>query len=526
MRFQTGSQRRSPFSSLKSHLATALLGVLLGAVGTYAVLQGPGVAPDASEQRRLAEPGQPGDVTPPDGPKKTARLPVAIEEKSVPPVATVKLSPPPVAETEPPEQAAPAAPAEKKAAIGEAENKPVAEAKPAQVHRQVKIGPGDTLMEVLLQAGAGRREAHGAITAMREVFDPRRLRPGHQIDLVFEERIDPIVAGASRMYLVDLSFQASIERQIVSTLTADGFKANEIIQQLRRQTNRAEVTIEDSLYLAAVRAGIPVGVVIDLIHIYSFDIDFQRDIQPGDRFEVFYETFRLKSGEFVRSGEILYARLHTGGAELPLYRFLFKDGEVDFYNDKGHSVRKALMKTPVDGARLSYSVRKALMKTPVDGARLSSRFGRRRHPILGFTRMHRGVDFAAPRGTPIMAAGSGTLKFVGRKGGYGKYIQIRHNSEFSTAYAHMKGYAKGMRTGKRVQQGQTIGYVGSTGRSTGPHLHYEILRNNRQINPLGLKLPTGRKLKGEELKQFMRERDVIREDYKTAPLQQRPAQGN
>ena len=199
----------------------------------------------------------------------------------------------------------------------------------------------------------------------------------------------------------------------------------------------------------------------------------------------------MRDGVVVNNGEIQYAKLTLRGTELPLYRFETPEGNLDYFNTKGESVRKALMKTPIDGARLS------------------SRFGNRKHPILGYTRLHAGVDFAAPRGTPIYAAGDGTVTVAGTNGGYGKYIKIRHNGTYSTAYAHLNGYARGVRKGKRVRQGQVIGYVGSTGRSTGPHLHYEIHRNGKQINPLGLKLPSGEKLKGQTLEAFLSLRDTV-----------------
>jgi murein DD-endopeptidase MepM/ murein hydrolase activator NlpD len=192
-----------------------------------------------------------------------------------------------------------------------------------------------------------------------------------------------------------------------------------------------------------------------------------------------------------RSGEILFAELRLSGVRHRLYRFKAEDRRAEYFDYKGRSAQKALMKTPIDGARLS------------------SGYGRRRHPILGYTRMHRGIDFAAPRGTPVYSAGNGTVVRAGRNGSYGKYIRIRHNGRYSTAYAHLNGYARGLRKGRRVRQGQIVGYVGSTGRSTGPHLHYEILVGNRQVNPFRIKLPSGRRLGGRELKEFKAARDDI-----------------
>ena len=201
-------------------------------------------------------------------------------------------------------------------------------------------------------------------------------------------------------------------------------------------------------------------------------------------FDILLEKLHQKNGGFARWGEILYAKLTLSGKPLRLYRYKSKRHGVEYFDERGRSAQKALMKTPINGARLS------------------SGYGRRRHPILGYTKIHRGVDFAAPRGTPIYAAGNGVISYAGRKGAYGNFITIRHNGHYSTAYAHLRNFKRGVRRGRRVTQGQIIGYVGSTGRSTGPHLHYEIHVNGRKTNPLRLKLPSGRNLKGAELRHF------------------------
>jgi murein DD-endopeptidase MepM/ murein hydrolase activator NlpD len=223
---------------------------------------------------------------------------------------------------------------------------------------------------------------------------------------------------------------------------------------------------------------------MDMIRIYSWDIDFQRSIRSGDRFELLYEAKVTNTGTLVRYGNILYASLKLGSLSYPLYRFKIKNGSTDFFDSNGHSAQKALMRTPINGARLS------------------SRYGTRRHPILGFNKMHRGVDFAAPRGTPIFAAGSGTIVYRSRNGAYGNYIRIRHYSQYSTAYAHLSKFNSNVTKGSRVRQGQIIGYVGTTGRSTGAHLHYEILRRGRQTNPMRVKMPSGTRLKGPDQIKF------------------------
>ncbi|MGY9016440.1 MAG: peptidoglycan DD-metalloendopeptidase family protein, partial [Rhodospirillales bacterium] len=232
------------------------------------------------------------------------------------------------------------------------------------------------------------------------------------------------------------------------------------------------------------KAGLSASVLVDLIRVYSWDVDFQRGIHPGDGFEVMFEQlYEADSGTKV-NGDIVYAALTLQGVRHPIYRHKAVKNGAEYFDEQGKSAKKALMRTPINGARLS------------------SGFGRRKHPILGYTRMHRGLDFAAPRGTPIYAAGNGILEVAGRKGAYGNYIRIRHNGTYKTAYGHMKSLARGMRKGKRVRQGQVIGYVGTTGRSTGPHLHYEILQGGRQVNPRRLKMPSGRQLKSSELLRF------------------------
>jgi murein DD-endopeptidase MepM/ murein hydrolase activator NlpD len=208
-----------------------------------------------------------------------------------------------------------------------------------------------------------------------------------------------------------------------------------------------------------------------------------------------FDEYRDEDGQMAKTGNISVAEMVLSGQKIRLYRYKAKDGFVDYYSATGQSVRKALLRTPIDGARIS------------------SGFGRRRHPILGYTRMHKGLDFAARRGTPIYAAGDGVVDFAGRNGGYGKYVRIRHTGIYKTAYAHMHRYGKGVRTGRRVRQGQIIGYVGSTGRSTGPHLHYEVHKNGRQVNPRSIKLPSGRTLKGRELTAFKMYRVELDRDY-------------
>ena len=361
------------------------------------------------------------------------------------------------------------------------------------VERTVAVRPGDTLMKVLRRAGVARAEAHGTITALRKIYDPRGLMPGIDLTLSFSALTDG--ANAPLSYR-GLRFKPNVEKTVSVARSWDkGFEASLSKTRLIHAQASARGVITSSLYVNATSAGVPVPVVVELIRAFSFDVDFQREIHPNDGFEILYDRLLTPDGALAKPGDVIYGALILKGKRYPLYRHRLADGTLDYFNHKGESARKALMRTPIDGARLS------------------SRFGRRRHPILGYTKIHRGVDFAAPRGTPIMAAGRGVITAAGRNGAYGLYVRIRHNATYSTAYAHMRAIARGVRRGRRVRQGQTIGFVGSTGRSTGPHLHYEVLRNNRQTNPLRLKLPTGKKLAGGALNRFLAAKAEIDKAY-------------
>jgi murein DD-endopeptidase MepM/ murein hydrolase activator NlpD len=344
--------------------------------------------------------------------------------------------------------------------------------------RIVTIGRGDTLMDVLRSGGVPADEAYAAITALRPVYDPRKLQIGQQLALTF----GPLGTEADRF--LGFKLDAAVDRVVTVGRDETGFLADVAEKPLATDLVRAEAEITSSLYVAGVNVGVPPAIMIQLIQLYSFDVDFQRDIQPGDAFAVMFENQYDESGKAVQQGDIVYATLTLQGQTIRLYRYQPGNGDLDYFNEKGESARKALLRTPVDGARLS------------------SGFGLRSHPVLGYSRMHKGVDFAAPTGTPIYAAGNGAVEMAGINGGYGRYVRIRHNGDYATAYAHMNGFGAGIHNGARVRQGQIIGYVGSSGMSTGPHLHYEVLRAGAQINPMGLKLPSGQKLARGELAKF------------------------
>ena len=252
-----------------------------------------------------------------------------------------------------------------------------------------------------------------------------------------------------------------------------------------------EYIITNSLYADGIKSNVPNEVLVKLIQLFSFDLDFQRDIKKNTVVSISFEKTYVENASDFSVGNIDYAKIEIGKNSLEYFKFLTNEGFIDYFNREGKNVKKSILKTPLDGAKIS------------------SNFGMRKHPISGFNKMHKGIDFAAPIGTPIYAGGNGIVEYVGRNGGYGKYIRIRHNNEYKTAYAHLNSYKKGISKGVRVNQGEVIGYVGSTGRSTGPHLHYEIIYQNKQINPLTLKLPSGKILKGEELKRFEKNYKMI-----------------
>jgi murein DD-endopeptidase MepM/ murein hydrolase activator NlpD len=347
--------------------------------------------------------------------------------------------------------------------------------------KQAKIMRGDTLAGVLVKAGVELADAQDVISALSEHLNVRRLREGQEIELTFGSD-DPT---KDEQTLQAIRLQSEVESAVRVARQNDGSFASAIEAiKLDTHATRAGGTIDGNLYSAMMKAGVPHNVISEFIRIYSWDVDFQREIQPGDSFEIYFDRYEDK-GQMVKTGPLLYAGLTLSGKQHHLFLYTAKDdGNADYYDETGQSVRKALLKTPIDGAKLT------------------SGFGSRRHPILGYTKMHKGLDFGAARGTPIHAAGDGTVEEAGAKGAYGNYVRIKHNNTFSTAYAHMNGFGKGIRKGVHVRQGDVIGYVGTTGRSTGPHLHYEVLKEAKQVDPHGIKMPTGRQLAGKELASF------------------------
>ncbi len=450
-------------------------------------------APAAEPQDQAVKPAEPGmqprdtsdTVAPASEPLNEAVTPRAQQQAALPQDATGAPLPRAAALVEP-------ALGEPEAPELEAIEEPEA---PPQTKVQITVKRGDTLMRLLVKSGADRQHAHEAVTAMEPVFSARRLRAGQEIELAFAALPDSDTANDAGALgpLMAVNFRPSLERDIEISRQSpeEEFAARAIERTLVRQLAFAQGIIDSNLSVAANAANVPNTVLVEAIRAFSYDVDFQREIQKGDDFEFLYEIFVDESGTLVRSGELMFAAMTLSGSRTELYYYERADGSADFYTPKGASVRRSLMRTPIDGARLS------------------SGYGMRRHPILGYSRMHKGTDFAAPRGTPIYAAGNGVVEVAGRKGGYGKYIRIRHGASYKTAYAHLSRYAKGIKKGKRVKQGQVIGFVGSTGRSTGPHLHYEVLLNGKQVNPLKVTLPRGDKLKKSEMADFAARRADI-----------------
>jgi len=356
----------------------------------------------------------------------------------------------------------------------------IAEAEEGPYDETLTIQEGDTLASLLSRLGIPSNQAHEAIAALTKVFNPKDLKIDQEIYVVYD------TAGNGETYdLKFLRIRPDIDHEVELVLTGGGFfQAAKHKKELKHGYSHINGSIDISLYADALKAGASPKMLHDMIKAFSYDIDFQRDIQPGTEFSLFYDTLKDEEAGLERPGELLSARLVIDKKVYEIYRFQAPGGVPEYYTQQGEAVRKALLRTPIDGARLT------------------SGFGNRKHPIKGFTKMHKGVDFAAPKGTPIMAAGSGVVERCNVYGAYGNYICIRHNGNTKTAYAHMKGFAKGISRGAKVHQGQIIGYVGMTGSTTGPHLHFELILNGQHKNPREITQLPKSKLVGKVLKEF------------------------
>jgi murein DD-endopeptidase MepM/ murein hydrolase activator NlpD len=344
----------------------------------------------------------------------------------------------------------------------------------------VEARPGDTPLKLLARVGVAPQDARAAVRELRTIWNPRDLKAGQKAAVfVQDDRL--------------LSFRLALapDRDIVIARDDRGsFVAEDQDRPTREVATLGTGTIQTSLAAAASRAGVPAGVLGEMIGAFSYDVDFQREVRPGDTFTVLYRRVHDEFGRPTELGRLVYAEMMLSGTRSRLYRFTPKGGEPGYFNAVGENIKKPLLRTPVDGARLT------------------SGFGMRVHPLLGYSRMHRGVDFGAPTGTAVYAAGDGVVVRAGRVSGYGNYVEIEHNQQYATAYGHLSAFARGLHQGEQVRQGEVIGYVGMTGMATGPHLHYEVHHQGAQIDPLSVKMPALTRLAGDDLKAFEVGRDA------------------
>ncbi|MDC1151433.1 peptidoglycan DD-metalloendopeptidase family protein [Pelagibacteraceae bacterium] len=352
------------------------------------------------------------------------------------------------------------------------------------------IKTNDTIEKILKKYNIRNIDIKNISTKLKEK-KLSNIYSGRKLSLIYRKLEDNTNTVVNLIYPINNTSSIEIRKM------QNNFLVKENILQLYKKEVVVRNVIKNNLYSSAVAVNVEPNIIIEFARIYGFEVDFQRDIRKGDWFEILYEKFEDDNNKVRDTGKIIYASMFVNGEEINLYNFKDNNDE-EYYNIKGKSITKSLMKTPINGARLS------------------SKFGMRKHPILGYNRMHRGTDFAAPSGTPIMASGSGTVTRARWCGGGGNCVKIKHNSTYETIYAHMKSFAKGIREGKKVRQGQVIGYVGSTGMSTGPHLHYEVVVNGKKVNSQRLKLPSGKVLKGKVREKFELER--IKIDLKLSAL--------
>ena len=353
-----------------------------------------------------------------------------------------------------------------------------------------KISSGETFDKILNNYSIPNEEINQIKKKLNSDYNINNLQPNLEIKITIDQSNNKKITS----FLFPISRTEKI--QLTRNLDNNLFEKKIIITNLNKKIVFKEGKIRQSLYKTATDLNVQPNIIIEFARIYGFQVDFQRDIRKNDNFQIMYEVFEDDDGKIFETGNIIFADLKLSGKNNALYYFE-KKGSEGHYDENGKSVEKALMKTPINGARLS------------------SAFGMRKHPIDGFNKMHRGTDFAAPMGTPIMASGSGLITRARWCGGGGNCIKIKHNSTYETIYAHMKNFARGIKEGIRVKQGQIIGYVGSTGKSTGPHLHYEVVVNGKKVNSQKLKLPSGKTLKGKEREIFEVEKiklDVLKSE--------------
>ena len=340
------------------------------------------------------------------------------------------------------------------------------------------VKDGDNYENIINKIEISKEEKIIFLETIKKNKNIKILKPNQKIYLKIDRKGEPKI--------IEFTVEVNKKKEVkfVRSVENKSFKSKILEKDLKRVIVYKESIISNSLYQEAVNLKIKPSVIIEFARLYGFQVDFQRDIWKNDSFQIIYEEFLNKNGEIIETGNIIFANLNLQNEDLKLYRHEYEKNKIDYFDENGKSMRKTLMKTPINGARLSSS------------------FGKRKHPILGFTKMHTGTDFAAPSGTPIFASGDGIVVRAQWCGGGGNCVKIKHNRVYQTIYAHMSKFGKGIKKGVKVKQGQIIGYVGSTGLSTGPHLHYEVIENGKKINSQKLKLPSGKILKGKQRKIF------------------------
>ncbi|HEY2359321.1 MAG TPA: M23 family metallopeptidase [Phenylobacterium sp.] len=347
----------------------------------------------------------------------------------------------------------------------------------------VKLQRGETLEAAVQRAGVAPAEAHLAVEMLAKAMDTVHIKAGMLIDAAIA--MPRSERGEAR--LIGLSLRTGPATALTLSRSFDGaLSLRELDEKIRDETTVADGSIEGSLYESAARIGATPTITAEVAKLFSHKIDFQRDIQPGDSFKLVFDRKVTEAGRTVEAGDLQYAELHN----VKFYRFA-RGNDVEYFDEFGKNIKGFLLRTPVDGARIT------------------SLFGMRKHPVLGYTRAHQGIDFGAGTGTPILAAGDGVVAQAGPWGGYGNWLRIRHSAGWDTGYGHISRYAKGIRPGVHVHQGQVVAYVGSTGLATGPHLHYEIWKNGQRVNPIGAKVPQGSELAGGELARFREQKAHI-----------------
>jgi len=351
------------------------------------------------------------------------------------------------------------------------------ELKPRYINIEYKVEQGDTYQSIINKLDVPNIEKKIFLNEVTKNKNIKILKLNQKIFF----KIDKKDGVKIIKFIIEIDKKKNI--QFERSDNGKTYISKTIEKNLLKTITFKEGVIKNSLYNTAINIGIKPNTIIEFARLYGFQVDFQRDIWKNDSFQIIYEEFKNQDGSIIETGNIIYASLNVQNTDLKLYKFEYKD-KIDYFDENGKSIRKTLMKTPINGARLSSS------------------FGKRKHPILGFTKMHTGTDFAAPKGTPIMASGDGIVVKSSWCGGGGNCVKIKHNSTYQTVYAHMSKFGRGIKKGVRVKQGQIIGYVGSTGLSTGPHLHYEVIENGKKINSQKLKLPSGKILKGNLRNKF------------------------